>query len=513
MKKQLISFLLTCAFLAVSLTSFADVYYVANPGIGNGNNSGDSWGNAAPDIQHVLTPANYPNNGVPFIQDNDTIFVAQGTYDHICLHHNGYYKNGVLCDSSGLKKLHIFGGFKGSETSLAQRTNWRSYPSIISPSNGDHAVWFEGGYDIDTITVLIQGRPIRIPIRVNVPMEVEFDGFTITKTSSDKDALHMVFVAAWVSNVQITQNDGLPIFAENLPDSTTLHDETFTTATLMNVAIYDNAGINRQASVMVASSSYIDFRNVTAVRNKCTGFNSSPAIFYFNPNTSNVKVLNTILWDNVGSDRIIDNSTGVQLYSGHSIIEDFTTPGADWSVCVDYGNTNDINPMVYYPYYFPATSSAYRTAYLPFYKKYMSSYWASLTPPQPWVFYNYDIDGNYRFTMPDKLDIGAWQNKGDSKYGVDDKYFNDTIIYKKPSPIQEPITTSTVYTVGSTIPLFNLPTASHVMLYDIQGRMLSRTFVVNNEFSMQTPNIPGLYIIVVEESGTIVNTTKIIVSK
>lgn len=507
MRKTL--FLITLLLLSMSTVSYADIWYVSPTG--SPTNNGQSWSDALPSIQSVICP-----NGISgsLAQNNDTIFVAQGTYDHICLHHNGYYKNGVLCDSSGLKKLHIFGGFKGAETSLTQRTNWRANPSIISPSNGGHAVWFEGGYDIDTIDTMVMGFLIRMPIKRYVPMEVEFDGFTITNTSSDKDALHMVFVAAWVSNVQITQNDGLPIFAENLPDSTTLHDETFTTATLMNVAIYDNAGINRQASVMVASSSYIDFRNVTAVRNKCTGFNSSPAIFYFNPNTSNVKVLNTILWDNVGSDRIIDNSTGVQLYSGHSIIEDFTTPGADWSVCVDYGNTNDINPMVYYPYYFPTTSSAYRTAYLPFYKKYMSSYWASLTPPQPWVFYNYDIDGNYRFTMPDKLDIGAWQYKGNSKDGMDDKFFNDTIIYKKPAPIiQEPITPSTVYTVGSTIPLFNLPTASHVMLYDIQGRMLSRTFVVNNEFSMQTPNIPGLYIIVVEESGTIVNTTKIIVSK
>ena len=233
--------MLTCAFLAVSLASNARVYYVANPGVGNGNNSGDSWGNAAPDIQFVITPANYPINRVQFIQDGDTIFVAQGTYDHICLHFGGYNVNGTTINSSGLSKLHILGGFKGSETSLAQRTNWRSYPSIISPSN---------------------------------------------------------------------------------------------------------------------------------------------------------------------------------------------------------------------------------------------------------------------------------ENKGNSKDGVDDKLFNDTITYQKPSHnIQEPITASTVYTAGSTIPLFNLPTASHVMLYDIQGRMLNRTFVVNNEFSMQTPNIPGLYIIVVENNGTIVNTTKIIVSK
>ncbi len=30
---------------------------------------------------------------------------------------------------------------------------------------------------------------------------------------------------------------------------------------------------------------------------------------------------------------------------------------------------------------------------------------------------------------------------------------------------------------------------------------------------MQTPSIPGLYIIVVEDNGAIVNTTKIIVTK
>lgn len=511
MKKQLISFLLTCTLLAVSLASNATIHYVY-PG-GSGSQDGISWGDAAPDIQYLLTPSNFPaitplpppHHNPLYPKDGDTIFVAQGTYDHICLHFGGYNVNGVTTNRSYLSKLHIFGGFKGTETSLTQRTNWRLHPSIISPSNGGHAVWFEGGSYLDPITQQI----------VYVPMEVEFDGFTITNTASNKDALRMVFVAAWISNVQITKNNGLPIFAENLPNSTTLHDETFTTATLMNVAIYDNAGINQHASVMVAASSYIDFRNVTAVRNKCTGNNSTPAIFHFYSNPSDFKILNTILWGNSGSNRIIDNTTGVQLHSGYSIIEDFTTFGSDWNSCIDYGNTNDINPMITYPYYFTPTSSAYRTAYLPFYKKYMSSYWASLTPPQPWVFYNYDIDGNYRFNNPDKLDIGAWQYRGDSKYGVDDKYFKDTIQYGniKSSVAPESNTSSTIYTAGTTVPIFNLPEASHVMLFDIQGRMLNRNFVVNNEFSMQTPSIPGIYFIVVENNGAIVNTTKIIVTK
>ncbi|MDO4190230.1 MAG: T9SS type A sorting domain-containing protein [Bacteroidales bacterium] len=54
--------LLVIVFFLVCCVSHIDatIYYVANPGIGYGNNCGDSWANAAPDIQHILTPSNYP---------------------------------------------------------------------------------------------------------------------------------------------------------------------------------------------------------------------------------------------------------------------------------------------------------------------------------------------------------------------------------------------------------------------------------------------------------------------
>ncbi|MDO4191171.1 MAG: hypothetical protein Q4D14_05755, partial [Bacteroidales bacterium] len=200
MNKQRLILFLMCVFLVGTLS--ADIYYVSPTG--SVSNNGDSWATAWPDIQYAICPN---RSSGTLLQDDDTIFVAAGVYPKICLHHNGYYVNGNVRDSSTLSKLHIFGGFKGNETSLSQRTDWRANQSVIYPTSGEHGVWFEGGYDWNPS--LQRWEPS--------PMRVEFDGFTIIGTKTGWDALRMVFTAAWVSNVQITKNDGLPIFAENLP--------------------------------------------------------------------------------------------------------------------------------------------------------------------------------------------------------------------------------------------------------------------------------------------------------
>ncbi|MCQ2349305.1 MAG: hypothetical protein MJZ98_02350 [Paludibacteraceae bacterium] len=106
-KKQLISFLLTCALLAVSLASNATIHYVY-PG-GSGARDGSSWADAAPDIQYLLTPPLIvvPIPTPPFFDtiqpqlvfDRDSIFVASGTYQRVCMHKEGYQVNNVTTDS------------------------------------------------------------------------------------------------------------------------------------------------------------------------------------------------------------------------------------------------------------------------------------------------------------------------------------------------------------------------------------------------------------------------------
>ncbi|MDO4190944.1 MAG: T9SS type A sorting domain-containing protein [Bacteroidales bacterium] len=494
--KRAIIFIVICLTICYQLN--ATIFYVSPTG--TAGSAGTTWGTALPDIMSVICPNRVSGS---LAQDDDTIFVAAGVYPEICLHHNGYYVNGSIRDSSMLSKLHIFGGFKGNETSLSQRTGWRSNQSIIYPTNGEHGVWFEGGYDWDP-TYLVW-KP--------VPMKVEFDGFTIVGTAAGKDALRMVFTAAWISNVQITKNDGLPIFAENLPDSTALFDETMSTTTLINVAVYDNYGKSSLASVMVSASSKIDFRNVTAVRNGFSNPGQTPAIFYFYSNPSDVKLLNTILWDNDGASTLKDNTTGVSLHSGYSRIESFGAIGSNWYMCSDYGQTSAVNPNVSYPYYITPSSSAYQTAYVPFYKKYFNAYWAGLNPPKPWLFYNYDIDNQFRFTYPDKLDIGAWQYGGDSKEGLKDFYFEDTLIYKTIRSNSIVLTEAYSCNSNTSFLLTDIPVASNVYLFDLQGRLLNKQTAHDNEMLIETPSTPGLYFITVENSGQILKTTKLIISK
>lgn len=101
MKKQLSSILLTCVFLAVSLVSNATIHYVY-PG-GRGLQDGTSWANAAPDIQYLLTPSNFPvviyitprdSIRQNYPMNDDTIFVASDTYNRLWMHRNGYGVNG-----------------------------------------------------------------------------------------------------------------------------------------------------------------------------------------------------------------------------------------------------------------------------------------------------------------------------------------------------------------------------------------------------------------------------------
>lgn len=123
MKKHL--FLLWAFILGLSTLSAQTTYYVSNQG--SDNNDGLSWATAKATINGAMSLITSPNN--------DTVFVAVGTYP-VCTIKNG---------------THVYGGFAGTETSLAQRPQLTygiaadSTCSVIdAQSNSNYAVQMNG---------------------------------------------------------------------------------------------------------------------------------------------------------------------------------------------------------------------------------------------------------------------------------------------------------------------------------------------------------------------------------
>ncbi len=106
MRKSIL--LTTLAFLAFGSAGYAAKWYVKQNASGSAN--GSDWSNAFTDLQAALSVATY----------GDTVFVASGTY-----------KPSVAADGSSPNSrdrafvipggIHIFGGFTGTESNLAER--------------------------------------------------------------------------------------------------------------------------------------------------------------------------------------------------------------------------------------------------------------------------------------------------------------------------------------------------------------------------------------------------------
>lgn len=522
MKKQLISFLLTCALLAVSLASNATIHYVY-PG-GSGAKDGSSWADAAPDIQYLLTPPLIvvPIPTPPFFDtiqpqlvfDRDSIFVASGTYQRVCMHKEGYQVNNVTTDSCALEKLHFYGGFKGYETSLEQRGDWLATPSIID-AQGGRAVWFEhptpGAGD------------------------VVFDGFIVTGAGRRKEAFRIVNVNTWISHVIIKDNNGIPFFLEHVPFSS--NDDSYSETALNNVVVMNNLGSGWPASVAVSAFSQLKVFNSTITKNTCDSvyYQGDPlALFYFYSYQSDFYFYNSIVYNNLNAGTIVNRSFpghSPELYYKNSIIESTSNPMSDWNVYgTDLGNTLDVNPML---------TSGYRLLYgspainlgdvndYPFFQSIML-----MSQSHPHAFWYADADYRGRFYVDPSnqmhLDAGAVQYKGNSSSFKDLEYW---LKKKYPSNIsaqtnstdspdsnvtylgQKPMVYPTVTTPAQQINITNIPENSAVCLTDILGRMIFSAPLSKGEDMITSPQAPGMYLLVISQGNKAVSKELIIVKQ
>lgn len=112
--------LLMLTVVAISGPASARIRYVN--GAATGLNNGTSWVNAYNKFDSVVL----------YIRDTtiqDTFWVAQGTYK----------PTGITGFRTGNTGLKIYGGFNGTETSLAQR-NWTAYQTILDGDIGSPSV-------------------------------------------------------------------------------------------------------------------------------------------------------------------------------------------------------------------------------------------------------------------------------------------------------------------------------------------------------------------------------------
>lgn len=517
MKKLSISFLLTCAILAVSLTLNATIHYVY-PG-GRGSMDGTSWANAAPDIQYMLDTSNFYN---PLLQqlfyyptNDDTIFVAGGIYNRVCMHRHGHETPAI--DSCGIKRLHFYGGFNGFETSLNQRTDWTANPSIID-AQGGRAVWFEGLAE-DTTAV-----------------DVVFDGFIVTGVGRRQEAFRIVNSNAWISHVIIKDNTGIPFFLEHVPYYPN-HD-FYSTTTLTDVVVMDNQGEGWPASFAVSANAQLKIFNSTITRNKCdSAWNNMPlSLFYFYSLPSTCYISNSIIWDNSYGDVIVDITlfnTPPKMHHTYSIIEHCFDSSSDWAnYGIHLGNSQDINPLIlpndyHLNYYSPAINMGNYKEY-PYYQ---TNFLYLLR--HPFAYWFYDADAKSRFNIDfvhnePTIDLGAVQHE---KNSVDEgaiigwfeendifggnlfsNYFHSPQITTSNTKKIEPTVYPTLLRPSQNINIWNIEGIYDVKIYEIDGSLISID-KLNGESSVEAPAQSGYFLLAIQKDGTPISKTIIFVKQ
>ena len=151
------SFLPLAFFLFLTNWSFSQIY-VDSSSIGA--NNGTSWADAFTDLQDALSTAD----------EGDQIWVAEGTYLP-----GGDSTATFLID----KNIQLYGGFAGTETTLAERGDPADHPTILSGDlNGDDVEDdFNMNREDNVMTV--------VTIDSTITNETLIDGFTISNGHAD----------------------------------------------------------------------------------------------------------------------------------------------------------------------------------------------------------------------------------------------------------------------------------------------------------------------------------------
>ena len=243
---------------------FGDVIYVdVNAG---GANNGLSWTNAYNDLQFALNSAS----------SGDQIWVAKGTYFPAT--------NGDRSASFNIPDgVEVYGGFAGTESSLAERTDYGvggTNETILSGDIGTGGDQNDNSYHVVKFSSSVSSSTI-------------LDGFTITGGYALDGVLDDDFVGAGIfvegsptiSQCTIENNnswsDGPGLYIYNNSGTITPGFSNCTIKT--NTAQFGYGGISNEAEGATVNSS---FTNCTIISNNING-GAGGGIFNFSDNSGN----------------------------------------------------------------------------------------------------------------------------------------------------------------------------------------------------------------------------------
>ena len=262
--------------------------------VSGGDGSGDSWANAYESLSDALAAAD----------DGLTLFVKAGTYKPT----SGTDRAETFAIPAGVS---VYGGFAGTETTLAERDLSTAGKTILSGDIGtavgaDPTDLDDEGYDDNVYHVVTMAGADAI-----------LDGFTVEAGTADGSGTGEnvgggVYAATAVSllNLEVRYNQ-----ASQNGGGMFLSNSSSGDITVANCTVYNNGSDINGGGMFLSNSSTGE---VTAVN--CTLYNneantSGGGIYFFNFSTGNVTAANCTVYDNEasvfgGGMYLVNNSTG-----------------------------------------------------------------------------------------------------------------------------------------------------------------------------------------------------------
>lgn len=192
MRKISLLIILCFSQYLISQTPNENNILFVNNSVETGNNGGDSWGNAIPELADALKWARENQNSGTWSANSPLqIWVAEGTYKPLYNAADGQYTENGDRDNAFVmvKNVQIYGGFSGIETSLEER-DWQNHPVTLSGNIGNENDPYDNSYHI----VIAAGNL----------QQALLDGFTLTEGRGDGS----IFGGPVVNNLEINNGGG-----------------------------------------------------------------------------------------------------------------------------------------------------------------------------------------------------------------------------------------------------------------------------------------------------------------
>ena len=452
------------------------VWYVSQGGAGK--QDGTSWADAAPDVASL--PFKYSLSYTPScVQNDDTIWIAHGTYPPIRIH------SGHMISSSG-PSINIFGGFRGKEKTLKERTEWYKYPTIINGGDTAPALWIE---DTTNASRVCYGQ---------------INGLTLTYGATWGTGVRLVNTAHTLSDLIIRKNSGgATIFMECCGNDSIHFSEYYDKETgtwisghpgpviFHNILVYDNSVTTSTEAIIYAAGSKAYIINLTVSNNDAN-------YLLYSTIRSDLYVYNSIFWKNkTQQDVAINNNSNIEV--GNTIFEGSGGSNAWNSTAKDNGSNLDIDPVFQYNYTLSPNSPAIGAANPIYYDTVLTTF-----PYTPIWFAQYDLMAQPRFTKY-RLDMGAYQDhSSDPNFVIGNNRSNANGIDVYPTVLTKQ---NNVYIRIAEANLSDM----YADVYTVNGLYIKSIPVFYGINCIEMPEVTGLYVLRLRTHNATIQTTKITV--